>query len=100
MNDPKKQSEFVPGRGYSQEDWDEVSDNPEWTAEDFAAARPFAEVFPELAESIARDGVVVVGDPTLNEVVALERRIVDRFRREGPDWQERINAVLRKAVGL
>jgi hypothetical protein len=45
------QSDYKPGRGYSQEDWDEVSDNPEWTAEDFAKARPFAEVFPEIAEA-------------------------------------------------
>jgi hypothetical protein len=27
----------------------EDPDNPEWTAEDFARAKPFAEVFPELA---------------------------------------------------
>jgi hypothetical protein len=26
-------------------------DNPEWTAEDFKRAKPFAEVFPDLAES-------------------------------------------------
>jgi hypothetical protein len=26
-------------------------DNPEWTADDFKRAKPFAEVFPEFAES-------------------------------------------------
>jgi hypothetical protein len=31
-----------------------VSDNPEWTKEDFATAKPFAEVFPELAASIRK----------------------------------------------
>ena len=50
----EKQIEFQQGRGYSKEDWDEVSDNPEWTEEDFKNARPFAEVFPDLAESIRR----------------------------------------------
>jgi hypothetical protein len=32
----------------------EVSDNPEWTKEDFATTKPFAEVFPELAASIRK----------------------------------------------
>ena len=54
MAKPKLRDEFVPGRGYSREDWDAVSDNPEWTEEEFRKARPFAEVFPELAESIRR----------------------------------------------
>ena len=34
-------------KGYSAQDLREVRDNPEWTAEDFAKAKPFAEVFPE-----------------------------------------------------
>jgi len=75
-------------------------DNPEWTAEDFANAKPFAEVFPELAKSIAEEGIVVVGDPKLNKIVALDRKVVEKFESEGGDWQERINEILRKAVGL
>ena len=42
-------------KGYSAQDLREVSDNPEWTKEDFANAKPFAEVFPELAASIRRE---------------------------------------------
>jgi uncharacterized protein (DUF4415 family) len=45
----KRQKSFKPGQGYTRADWDAVADNPEWTAEDFARAKPFAEVFPELA---------------------------------------------------
>ena len=45
---------FTPGQGYTQQDWDDVGDNPEWTKEDFANARPFAEVFPDLADSIRK----------------------------------------------
>ena len=48
------QKEFQPGRGYTKADWNEVSDNPEWTEEDFRNAKPFDEVFPELMESIRR----------------------------------------------
>lgn len=75
-------------------------DNPEWTEEDFRNARPFAEVFPEFAKRTRDDDVVVVGDPKLNKVVALDRRVVEKFQSQGDDWQERINEVLRKAVGL
>ena len=35
-------TKFEAGRGYSKQDWDEVSDNPEWTEEDFKNAKPFA----------------------------------------------------------
>jgi len=75
-------------------------ENPDWTAEDFRNARPFAEVFPELAKSLREGDAVVVGDPALNKVVALDRRVVEKFQSQGGDWQERINEVLRKAVGL
>ena len=44
--------DYVKGRGYSKADWDAVSDTPEWTAEDFQNARPFAEVFPELSQKL------------------------------------------------
>jgi uncharacterized protein (DUF4415 family) len=98
---PTKQSPgFVPGRGYSQEDWDDVSDNPQWTTEDLAEAKPFAEAFPELAKSMAEEGVVVVGDPKVSKIVALDRKVVEKFQSEGGDWQGRINDILRKAVGL
>ena len=52
---PRMRTKFEPGHGYTQEDWDAVSDNPEWTEEDFANAKPFAEIFPEWAASIKRD---------------------------------------------
>ena len=96
----KQTKQFVPGRGYTQEDWDEVSDNPEWTAEDFREAKPFAEMFPDLARSLADGDTVIVGDPKLNKLVALDRRVVEKFESQGGDWRERINEVLRKAVGL
>lgn len=45
---------FEPGHGYTLADWNEVSDNPEWTDKELAQAKPFAEAFPELMESIKR----------------------------------------------
>lgn len=49
-----KEAGFQPGRGYSKADWDAVSDSPEATDEELAEAKPFSEVFPELAEKMRR----------------------------------------------
>lgn len=89
---------YVPNPYYTQEDWDEVSDNPEWTKEDFAQARPFAEVFPELAEKMRR-GRGPQKTPTKALVsIRLDQDILDRFKAGGPGWQSRINEALRKAM--
>ena len=54
MTDKMKKADFQSGHGYSKADWDEVSDSPEATTEQLAEAKPFAEVFPELAEKMRR----------------------------------------------
>jgi hypothetical protein len=41
--------------GYTLEDWHDVSDNPEWTDEDFARARPLREALPSLYEAIRQE---------------------------------------------
>ena len=46
---------FQAGRGYTKKDWDAV-DNPEATDKQLAKARPFKEVFPELAKTIRTRG--------------------------------------------
>ena len=40
--------------------------------------------------------------PHAKETVSLriDRDVLDRFQADGPGWQERINAALRKAAGL
>ena len=50
----KLQKPFKPGQGYTRKDWDDVQ-SPELTDEQMAKAKPFAEVFPELAASIRRE---------------------------------------------
>jgi hypothetical protein len=54
VTDKSNMANFLPGRGYSKADWDTVSDSPEATDEELAQAKPFAEVFPELAEKMRR----------------------------------------------
>jgi len=98
----KRQTECKEGRGYTREQWDAVSDNPEWTDEELAKAKPFAEVFPELAEKMRKN---VGGRPRLEAPkrpvsIRLDDEEINRFKAGGPGWQSRINETLRKAVGL
>jgi uncharacterized protein (DUF4415 family) len=75
------------------------SDNPEWTSEDFARAKPFADAFPELAES--RRGRGPQKEPTKVAVsLRLSRDVVERFKAGGPGWQSRMDEALKKAAGL
>lgn len=73
-------------------------DNPEWTKEDFANAKPFAEVFPELAGSIGRGREDRAAESPKQAVsLRLDRDVVAKFKATGEDWQSRINEVLRNA---
>lgn len=88
---------FVPGRGYSEADWNDV-DSPDLTDEQLAQAKPFAEVFPELAASIKRS----VGRPRLDNArqavtLRLTPETLRRFEGLGPDWRARMAEILEKA---
>jgi len=95
---PKKQlKEFTPGRGYTKEDWDAV-DSPEATDEQLAQARPFAEVFPDLAESVRRSRGRPKAEKRLQHVsIRLDPEVVAKFKATGKGWQSRINEVLKAA---
>jgi uncharacterized protein (DUF4415 family) len=74
-------------------------DNPEWTAEDFKRAKPFAEMFPDLAASRRARGPQK--EPTKVAVsLRLSRDVVERFKADGPGWQTRMDEALKKAAGL
>ena len=89
---------FKAGRGYTKQDWDEVSDNPEPTDTEMAEARPFAEVFPDLAESIRRSrGRPAKADAKLAVTLRLDPETVDRFKLQGPDWRSRMSEALKRA---
>ncbi len=74
-------------------------DNPEWTAQDFRRAKPFAKAFPTLAKS--RRGRGPQKEPTKVAVsLRLTRAVVERFKAGGPGWQTRMDQALKKAAGL
>jgi uncharacterized protein (DUF4415 family) len=76
------------------------NENPEWTKEDFARARPASEVVPEIVAAYRR----FRGKqrrPTKKLIsLRLDPDVIEHFRARGPRWQARINATLRKAAGL
>ncbi|MDF1631732.1 BrnA antitoxin family protein [Mycoplana sp. MJR14] len=96
------QNDFQPGRGYSKEDWDAVSDNPPLTEAEMKQARPFKEAFPEIAEKMEK---AVRGRPKAEQTktpvtIRLDPDIVDHYKATGKGWQSRMNDDLRKAAGL
>ena len=98
----KRHEEFQPGRGYSKEDWDAVSDNPPLTEEEMKSARPFKEAFPELAEKMEK---AVRGRPKADVTktpvtIRLDPDLVEHYKATGKGWQGRMNDDLRKVAGI
>jgi uncharacterized protein (DUF4415 family) len=89
---------FTPGRGYSKADWGDV-DSPELTDEQIAQARPFAEVFPQLAENLRRShgGRPPADKPKKAISIRLDQEVIEKFKATGPGWQSRMNDVLKRA---
>jgi uncharacterized protein (DUF4415 family) len=78
-------------------------DNPEWTKEDFARARPAAEVLPEfIGEKAAQElmrrgrGRLQKADKKVHQTLRLDPDVPEAFRQEGSGWQARINQVLQE----
>ena len=99
----KRPKEFVPGRGYTKEDWDAV-DSPELTDEELASLRPAREVLPpEIFEALTKRKPGQRGPqkaPTKALVsLRIDKDILERFKSGGAGWQSRINEALRKAIG-
>ena len=77
-------------------------DNPEWTEEDFARAKP-ANEFPELMAALypkrGRPKGSVKPDTKQQVSLRLDKDIIAHFRATGAGWQSRINAALRRELG-
>ena len=94
----KLATKFEPWHGYSKEDWVDVTDFPEITDEQWAGAKPFSEVFPEMAASIKRSrGRPPVENPKQHVSLRLDPDVIAKFKATGKGWQGRINEALRKA---
>lgn len=71
------------------------------TDAELARTRPFAEAFPDLAESIKRGrGRPPLENPKQLVTLRLDADVLERLRSSGKGWQGRVNDVLKKTVGL
>lgn len=70
--------------------------------EELARAKPFREVFPDLAASMdrTRRGRPPVESPKKQVTLRLDAEVLTRLRQSGPGWQSRVNEALKKVVGL
>jgi uncharacterized protein (DUF4415 family) len=82
---------------YSAADTATVSDNPEWTPEDFAKAVPFDKAFPELAASIRRRGAQKA-PKKVSTTIRLSPEVIEHFRMTGDGWQSRIDRALKEWI--
>ena len=82
----------------SQEDWDAV-DNPPLTDEEFAQLRPAVEVFPELVAEYRRTRGPQKAPTKVPVTLRLDSDVVEHFKSQGPGWQTRMNAALRRSIG-
>lgn len=72
-------------------------ENPEWTKEDFARARPVSD-HPVLAKAFPRTRGPQAA-PTKEAVsIRLDADLLARLRAGGRGWQSRVNDILRRAV--
>lgn len=76
-------------------------DDEESTDEQIAQARPFREVFPEMAAAMERE-IAKRGRPSLERpkkllTLRLDQDVIDKFKATGAGWQSRMNDVLRAA---
>lgn len=76
-------------------------DSPEATDEELAQARPFAEAFPQFAESVRRArGRPQVDHPKQQVSLRLDPDVIAAYKKSGKGWQGRVNEILRKAAKL
>lgn len=79
-------------------------ENPEWTAEDVAKARPASEVLPQLfGEKVAKEMLKPRGRPRVafpkeRINIRLSHEVVEHFKLAGEGWQTRIDTALRQFI--
>lgn len=80
------------------------TDNPEWTEEDFARARPAADVLPREVLALFGKGKrgrpigTTKADAKRSLTLRLDPDVIEGWRGTGPGWQRRMNDALRAAL--
>lgn len=86
----------------AEEPWIDPDDAPEWTEEMFRRAAIYHgdKLIRPARGTLTKPGRPKSADPKQQVTLRLDSIVLDKFRAMGPRWQSRINAELRKALGL
>ena len=81
--------------------WDD-DDLPEWTDDQFRRAAVYKDgkLIKAADGTLTKPGRPKSADPKRQVTLRLDSAVLEKFRAMGPRWQSRINAELRKVLGL
>ena len=84
------------------EAWVDPDDSPIWTEDHFRRAAIYHgdKLIRPADGTWTKPGRPKSADPKQQVTLRLDSIVVEKFRASGPGWQSRINAELRKALGL
>jgi uncharacterized protein (DUF4415 family) len=82
--------------------WVDPDDAPEWTEDQFARAQLSigGKVIREAVGTLTKPGRPLSPNPKKQVTLRLDPEVLEVFRATGRGWQSRINAELRKALGI
>ena len=91
---PEKSASLIDG-------WDD-DDLPEWTDDQFRRAAVYRgnKLIRPADGTLTKPGRPKSADPKKQVTLRIDSIVLDRFRATGKGWQSRINAELRKALGI
>ncbi|RJL08402.1 BrnA antitoxin family protein [Paracoccus siganidrum] len=75
-------------------------DNPEWTVEDFARAKPASELPDHIRAAFPRTRGPQKAATNIPVSIRLSPEVIEHFKAGGPGWQSRIDEALRKVAGV
>jgi len=75
-------------------------DNPEWTAEDFARAKPASALPDHIRAAFPRTRGPQKASTKVAVSIRLSAEVIAHFKAGGPGWQSRIDEALRKMAGV
>ena len=76
----------------------DFDENPEWSDEQFARARPFKEVFPEQYKAWKKPGPSPAESPKVDIGFRLAADVVEGIKATGKDYNARVEKLLREAL--
>jgi uncharacterized protein (DUF4415 family) len=84
------------------ETWVDPDDVPEWTEDHFRHAQLSVggKIVREAVGTYSQPGRPVSAHPKRQVTLRLDPDVIEKFRATGKGWQSRINAELRKVLGI